>query len=422
MFHASIARLSFISAISVGWLGCAGGVSDPGHSIDAGAADLATRTDALSSSPDLSPPPRTKATAYQINPAHTGAQPGETLTPPLVRLWSVDLGAAASYPLIADGGVFVTSRNKGPGYGTAVHALHVRTGQALWGPISIDGTYYWSNATYDNGTLFVLNYDGMLRSFAAATGKTNWSVQLPGQYSFSSPPTASGGMVYVSGAGSGGTVYGVQQDSGAVVWTAGVANGSNSSPTVGTAGVFASYACNQAYGFEPLAGTQLWHHRGSCSGGGGKTTALAGDRLYTRDFGGNLILNAVTGQELGSFSSKTIPALMPPWEFTMVNSQLQATNVSTHDYWLFAGDGQLSSAPIVANEHVYVGSTAGNIYALQMKTGQTVWSDNVGSAIPSPDEQNVSQPLTGMAIADHTLIITAGSQLVAYGPAQVELR
>jgi outer membrane protein assembly factor BamB len=63
---------------------------------------------------------------------------------------------------------------------------------------------------------------------------------------------------------------------------------------------------------------------------------------------------------------------------------------------------------------VYVGASSGNIYALAAKTGQQVWTDNVGSAIPAPDEQNVSQPLTGMAIAEGTLVIAAGAQLVAY--------
>jgi len=45
------------------------------------------------------------------------------------------------------------------------------------------------------------------------------SVQLPGQYAFSSPPTAEGGFVYVGGAGDGGTVYAVDEKNGAVVWT-----------------------------------------------------------------------------------------------------------------------------------------------------------------------------------------------------------
>ena len=59
--------------------------------------------------------------------------------------------------------------------------------------------------------------------------------------------------------------------------------------------------------------------------------------------------------------------------------------------------GQLRSAPIVAGDTVVVGSALGNLYAVSRATGAVTWSTNVGAGIAAPDEQNVSQPLTGLA-------------------------
>jgi outer membrane protein assembly factor BamB len=67
-----------------------------------------------------------------------------------------------------------------------------------------------------------------------------WARQLPGQYAFSSPPTAKDGVVYVSGAGSGGTLYAVDEASGTVLATQPVANGDDSSPALSADAVFVS--------------------------------------------------------------------------------------------------------------------------------------------------------------------------------------
>lgn len=95
---------------------------------------------------------------------------------------------------------------------------------------------------------------------------------------------------------------------------------------------------------------------------------------------------------------------------TLQSGNLLGTTVN----WSFGGDGQLTTAPIVLNGYVYVGSGNGNLYAVNAATGQQAWTANVGAAIPAPDEQNVSQPLTGMAAAQGLFVVPAGTTLVAY--------
>ena len=84
--------------------------------------------------------------------------------------------------------------------------------------------------------------------------------------------------------------------------------------------------------------------------------------------------------------------------------------------WAYAtGDGKLVSAPIVANGFVYVGSSTGNLYAINAATGMMPpWSTFVGYPIAAPDERNVSQPLTGLAAGGNALLVPAGSLLVCY--------
>ena len=110
-----------------------------------------------------------QAVTFQINLTHTGQQTGDTLVPPLTKMWSLAFTGAVSYPLIAEGKAFVTVANSG-NYGTKLYALDATSGTELWSK-DISGTYYWSNASYDAGKLFVVNFDGLLQAFDAPTGK-----------------------------------------------------------------------------------------------------------------------------------------------------------------------------------------------------------------------------------------------------------
>jgi outer membrane protein assembly factor BamB len=353
------------------------------------------------------------AVAYQINAAHTGNQPGSALRVPLAKRWSRSLGGTVSYPLIVGSRAFVTVANTGT-YGSKLYALDSGTGATLWSA-DIAGTYYFSAAAYANGRVFVINYNGLLKAFDASSGALLWSKQLTGQYSFTSPPTAFNGTVFVGGAGSGGTLYAVSESTGAVLWTAPVANGDHSAAAVSSTGVYVSYACARTYDFSPSAGTSIWNYSTYCSGGGGKTPVLHDGRLYVRDASvGNVILDAATGASLGTFSANRAPAFDGNLGFFLNGSTLSAMNLTTNTLvWTFTGDNTLSSAPIVVNGHVIVGSTSGNLYALDKNTGAVVSSAAVGAGISAPDEHNAGQ-LTGLAAGNGLLLVPAGTQLAAY--------
>ncbi|HET9787261.1 MAG TPA: PQQ-binding-like beta-propeller repeat protein, partial [Pyrinomonadaceae bacterium] len=360
-----------------------------------------------------------QAVNFQIDASHTGAASVQHLTPPLRQRWVVNFGQSISYPLIADGKVYVTVRNA-TSYGTMLYALDQANGATVWS-YALGGTYFWSGTCYENGRVFAVNFDGLLRAFDGATGNLIWQVQLPNQYSFTAPPTVYQGVIYVSGAGSGGTVYAVNADSGAVLWTRSVMNGDKSSPAVTSEGVYVSYSCPNVYKLDPATGTQIWHYAPGCSGGGGKTPALYNGRLYVRDFS-DTIFDGDTGSIIGNFNAKNTPAfsnnkgffLNGPHFFGSYGT-LQARDVNTNSVlWSFSGDGFLQSAVLVVNEYVYVGSAQGKLYAVNANTGQQAWVTTAGSSIPYVDEQNVSQPLTGFAAGEGLLVVPTSTTLVAY--------
>ncbi|MFN2548318.1 MAG: PQQ-binding-like beta-propeller repeat protein [Myxococcales bacterium] len=346
--------------------------------------------------------------------AHTGSQACDQLTLPLAQRWSRDLGAPVSYALVAGGRVFVTIGASGLTGHTALVALDEATGATLWGPITLGGTYWWATAAYDSGRVSAVNVDGLMTAFAAADGHILWSHQMPGQYAFSSAPTASGGTVYVGGAGSGGTVYAVDETDGGVRWTASVMNGDDSSPALGLGNVYVSYACNQAYAFDAATGAPLWHHSGSCEGGGGKTTALNRGRVYTRDFDGDLVLDADSGVQDDSYTSTYIPAFSATSAYyTTTTVKAVELDGGTLDWTFDAGATTIQTAPIVVGPHVVFGSSDGHVWVVDSTTGVIVSSAALSNIRP-PDEQNVAAPLAGFTAADGMLFVPAGNSIVAY--------
>ncbi len=357
--------------------------------------------------------------AYQMDATHDGDQPNETLPTSPVEKWSDDFGGSVSYPLIVGDRVFVTVSGNGQGgYGSELYALDASNGDSLWGPIELGGTYFRAGIAYDNGLVFAVNSDGQLTAFAAATGYEDWQTSLPGQYSFTSAPTASGGVVYVGGAGGGGTLYAVNESNGELLWTGSVENGDQSSPVVTSTGVYVSYACEQTYDFAPSTGDLIWHHSTDCEGGGGRTPVLYNGNLYVRDDAGMApaILSAATGADLGGYSSTTAPAFDNSLEFTMNNGTLSALQASTGaGMWSQTADGSLDSAPIVVGGKVYVAGSSGLVASFSESTGVETWSANAGSPITAPDEHNVSDELTGLAAGDDLLVVPASDTLVAFG-------
>ena len=357
------------------------------------------------------------STAYQGDAGHTGAFPmGIRL--PLERAWTASFAGQPSYAVTAKGSTFVTAKSPGGG-GTFLYSLAITTGAVRWST-SLGGPYPWSGLAADVDSVYAVNASGQLQAFRASDGSVRWARQLTGQFMFTSPPTVRDGRLFVSGAGSGGTLYAVDTDDGSILWTAGVANGDHSSPSVSSDTVFVSYACNMTVAFDVATGAMRWHSNPPCTGGGGKTTVYDAqtDSLFVRDFvGGVLQLDATTGALRHTFPFESAPAIGSTSLYVVHGGVLTSQSLTTGTIdWNASGDGTLATTPIViGGDYVLVGASSGMLYAFDVQSGAVRWSTNVGAPMPSPDEQNVSQPLTGLASGSgYVFVPTTTGTLVAY--------
>jgi outer membrane protein assembly factor BamB len=377
---------------------------------------LALASCLLACAPGLAATPP-EATAYQITVDHAGAtSAGGALALQPKPLWKVTLPGLISYPLIAGGTVFVTvlPLPLAPPNTTALYALDAKTGASRWGPVPLVTGSNWSTAAYEAGQLYVLTNDGTLSSFDAASGAPGWSVSL-GSFNFTAPPTASNGLIYVS---ANGTLQAINAADGTLSWSVGVNNGDTSSPAVGPAAIYAGYACPHIYGIS-FGGTEQWEYpaHSLCTGGGGATVAYGGasNRVFARDANAGYVLNASDGSLVSQFTSGRIPAVTATQEFVVYYGVLSALDqASGNVQWSFSADPELSSAAIVIDNSVIVGSVTGMLYAFNADTGTLNWQVQTGSQINPPNEGGFSEPLTGLAAGDGILVVPADTSLIAY--------
>ncbi|MDP9014603.1 MAG: PQQ-binding-like beta-propeller repeat protein [Pseudomonadota bacterium] len=356
--------------------------------------------------------PSIDAVSYQINNGHSGFVAFKSATLPSSASWSVNIGGEPSYALIVGGIVYVTASVNG---NSELFALNGTTGATVWGPIAFAGV---TGITYDAGRIFVDSgtyiSTGILSALDATTGNAIWSATVPGSFSTQSPPVAAEGLVYTL---DDGVLTAFNETNGAQVWQQAV-SGTNGSPALTVDGIYTAPVCF-AIDLQPATGAMIWSTNTGCSGGGGNTPVVGGGRMFAPlspgYYAGN-VYSAESGQVLGAFSASATPAISTSNIFMLDNSTLQGIALSNNQIlWSFAGDGTLVNSPIAVNNYVFVGSSSGNLYALDATTGAQVWTMNLGAPITGPATGgSATQGATGLSAGDGLLIVPAGNTVNAF--------
>jgi outer membrane protein assembly factor BamB len=372
------------------------------------------------------------ATTFQLNPAHTGYSP-DSLGGSLQLRWSVELGRQVSYPLIAEGKVFVIVQGvpvPGAPYPVyVVFALDQATGAVIWKrPLAEPGEDP-SPLAYDAGRIFVaMPYDDLeqhtiraaIDAYDAGSGERLWRHAPDGDsWIFKGPPVAADGVLYVTGSGGGGWIYAVRQSDGERLWTQGISGGAQS-VTLSPTRVYAPEACD-VWSFNRADGAPAWRHDGGCTGGGERLAPLFGGRLYGRQAFGGKVFDADGGQEVGAFDVD--PVWDPPPAFAgHTRVQVNGGVVNAFDVqsgtrlWTFAGDGTRASAPVIAGDVVYVGTGAGRVYGIDLATGQERWRGDAGAPV-RPSDQWDNSTIPGLGVGAGMLVVPASGRLVAFAGA-----
>jgi outer membrane protein assembly factor BamB len=359
--------------------------------------------------------PEPDAVALQVTPDHAGAVSFQSMSFPTSSTWSVNLGGQPSYALIADGKVFVTVKVEGgSSTGSQLIALDQATGQTVWGPIQLPQG--WAFPAYDGGKVFVITSFGIgpgtLQSYDAETGAVDWTTAFLQGIAFEAAPTAANGFVYLVGASGAPILFAVDEGSGSIVWQASASNGTGSTPAVTSQGVYVAAVCSTD-GYAALTGVSLFADNAGCSGGGSVTAVVANNVLYSLDgnVANGIYVNATTGAQLGTFTADVVPAVNSTTGFFLQSGTLNAKTLSDYsNVWSFTGDGGLVTSPIIVDTAVIVGSSSGQVYALDTATGAQLWTANVGAAITNGNGFVIS----ALAAGDGLLVVPAGNTLSAF--------
>ncbi|MBX5462052.1 MAG: PQQ-like beta-propeller repeat protein [Steroidobacteraceae bacterium] len=375
--------------------------------------------------PKPTPTPATsQAVGFHIDPAHAGHATLATGQPvfPTTSTWTTTLNNKVSYPVIAEGKVFVlTDGVLETGTGRSLYALNETDGSIAWGPITLPfSSFSYAAHAYDHGRIFTIDFDGRLTAYNAANGAIVWSETLQETGFFSSAPTALNGLVYVGGPQ--GELYAIDQDTGAIVWKAITPDrGTVSSPTVSADGVFVVAPCH-ASKFDPLTGNLLWHNDGPYSGGGaGVPGVFANNQLHFTDRcmsspGTGRVLDAQTGSQTGTFFGDRLPAFSDQVGYYLQTPTLMAVDLASNTtLWSFPNASDpFTTAPIVVGDYAIAGTSSGKVYAFGPTSSAAVWTAMAPSPIEHKEEGGSPTVPGGNAVGDGYLVVPAGNTLTAW--------
>ena len=358
-----------------------------------------------------------RSVAWQVDVAHSGSLRGPGLSPPFAQAWARDLPGWASYPIVAEGKVFVVVSDVtgDTPYGRDVYALDEGSGATLW-VRHIEGTYWRGALAYDAGRLFVVGYDGVVYALAPADGSVVWQAALPNVHGAASAPVAANGRVlYTAAVDPGSTVGALDEGDGHALWSDTLDLGPGT-PALDGDRLYVAGASPTGQAFSAATGALLWSDPGGSSGSGVLTVAGAG-RLWVwpeSPTGPGWAFDLATGASAGGFASPTAPAIDGDLVAMRSDRGVWAQDATGRHLWDVDLGRELGSPLLIVNGVVLVGALDGTVTGLELATGRIVWSANVGAGVTGASPSGSVNSLGGMGGGDGLLVVPAQQRLVAF--------
>ena len=287
----------------------------------------------------------------------------------LTKLWRVDdLGPSYSGPIVTEDRVFSTeTKDKKL---EIVRAFDRKTGKELWsteweGAMKVpffaakNGSWIRSTPAFDGDHLYVGGIRDVIVCLDAATGKTVWSYDCPGEmktpvpaFGFVCSPLVQGDHVNVQ---AGGSLLKLDKKTGEKVWLSladgGGMNSAFSSPVIETIHgeeQLLALTRTELCGVRPESGDVLWRRPvKSFRGMNILTPVLYGDAVFTAPYGGEAQLLTISRDEQNAFS------ITPAWQEKV--------------------QGYMTS-PVLIDGHAYFFTRNNRFVCLSLDEGATKWT------------------------------------------------
>jgi outer membrane protein assembly factor BamB len=214
----------------------------------------------------------------------------------------------------------------------------------------------------NNGIVFTMDAQGLVRAFDAKTGNRKWE--------FDTTPEDRDGNTIGGGVGADGNVVyattgfgevlALNAETGKVIWRKMLMNPIRAAPTIAENCVYVVSINNRLTALNVTNGEELWHHDGITENAtlmGASNPAVTGDSVVVAYSSGE-IYNLRT--ENGRSS----------WIYALTN----ATQVGA-----LPAIADIRGLPVIDHDRVFAVSHAGRMAAIEHRTGDRVWEADVGS-------------------------------------------
>lgn len=382
----------------------------------------------------LGPSPALAAAAFgefQGNSGLGGYVYGAGVVPPLTKAFTFTTGWQNDYIPI-DGGRAYAFAFPGGTYGGSnslqLDAVSLSSGQLAWSH-TLDEVNSTDNLlVVDGGRVFAAVSgeqagtavgDIVLSAINESTGAVAWRDTLPEQV-FPNSLIAANGVLYLEGSGQGGTVYAINESSGARDWTVDTYD-SNPLTLAGNILVLAGTDADSC-ALNAKTGALIWQRSEYCSGGGQGLASYDGTHVWGEDPGGGnegYVYNVSTGAVVNRF-----PGYAPAFGYHEavhdVTSSAGTLDIQAFDpssmstLWTFdepkASTDPMGSMPLLADGYVFAEGSHATVWALNACTGASVWSGSAGSNAPYEG----FDPLPGLSAGDGYLVAPAQIKFTAF--------
>jgi hypothetical protein len=343
------------------------------------------------------------------------------VAPPLLRRWTHEFDNQLTYPLIADNRVFVgvvsTGAHDRTTYGDRIFALSLRTGRVLW-RTEIPGPYYTVTLAYDQGRVFVVNWNGVVEALSGLTGRVLWQTKAPGNH-YQDPLVAVGGTVYLVSPTSN-RLSAINERTGYSRWHV-EAPTCGASIAVGTRRVYLD-GCGHAGAYSRRTGALLWQRPRTGGGPVAGVTTLGSDAA-TNDGSATTaaglvrseLVRASTGDPRGRFPYSFHPPVVAGSDLIVTPldaTYLKGIALQGHpgsQRWSHHTTGQFGQ-PLVVGRDVFVLERS-RLVIFDAATGNPRGSLSVPSGRAGIQNQ---LPPAAMASADRYLVVPDESALTVY--------